>query len=117
MKEKVEVLIIVSSLRNEMIKLEKKLASYKNESPNIHKLLSTQISAFPAFSQDLQPYTLTEAQTFRAEFDSAFRNYINKLVYIATAKSKISCSRNGVKKIVEDLNPICPAGYKTKITF
>ena len=112
MKEKAEVLIIVSSLRNEMIKLEKKLTSYKNESPNIHKLLSTQISAFPIFSQDLQSYTLSEAQTFRAEFDSAFRNYINKLVYIANAKSKISCSRNGVKKIVEDLNPICPAGYK-----
>lgn len=112
MNEKAEVLTIINSLRNERIKLEKSLTFYKTAAPNIYKLLSTQISAFPAFSQDLQSYTLTEAQTFRAEFDSAFRNYINKLVYIASAKSKISCSRNGVKKIVEDLNPICPTGYK-----
>ena len=112
MKEKAEVLVVIVSLRKERIKLEKGLALYKAASPNIYKLLSTQISTFPAFPQELESYTLTEAQTFRAEFDSAFRNYINKLAYIATAKSKISCNRNGVKKIVEDLNPICPAGYK-----
>ena len=112
MNEKVEVLTIINSLRKERIKLEKSLTFYKTAAPNIYKLLSTQISTFPAFPQELESYTLTEAQTFRAEFDSAFRNYINKLAYIATAKSKISCSRNGVKKIVEDLNPICPAGYK-----
>jgi len=112
MKEKAEVLVVIVSLRKERIKLEKGLALYKAASPNIYKLLSTQISTFPALPQELESYTLNEAQTFRAEFDSAFRNYINKLAYIATAKSKISCSRNGVKKIVEDLNPICPAGYK-----
>ena len=112
MKEKAEVLVVIVSLRKERIKLEKGLALYKAASPNIYKLLSTQISTFPALPQELESYTLNEAQTFRAEFDSAFRNYINKLAYIANAKSKISCSRNGVKKIVEDLNPICPAGYK-----
>jgi hypothetical protein len=100
------------NLRKEMIKLEKNLTPYKATSPNIHKLLSTAISAFPAFSQESQSYTLSQAQNFKVEFENAFRNYINKLVYISNAKSKISCSRNGVKKIVEDLNPICPTGYK-----
>jgi len=112
MKEKAEALVIMVSLRKEMIKLEKNLIPYKATSPNIHKLLSTSISAFPAFSQESQSYTLSQAQNFKVEFENAFRNYINKLVYISNAKSKISCSRNGVKKIVEDLNPICPTGYK-----
>jgi len=111
-KEKAEALVIMVSLRKEMIKLEKNLTPYKATSPNIHKLLSTAISAFPAFSQESQSYTLSQAQNFKVEFDYAFRNYINKLVYISNAKSKISCSRNGSKKIVEDINPICPAGYK-----
>jgi alpha-tubulin suppressor-like RCC1 family protein len=112
MNEKAEVLIIMANLRNEMIKLEKNLTPYKATSPNISKLLSTAISAFPAFSQESQSYTLSQAQNFKVEFDYAFRNYINKLVYISNAKSKISCSRNGSRKIVEDINPICPAGYK-----
>ena len=112
MNEKAEALVIMVSLRKEMIKLEKNLIPYKATSPNIHKLLSTAISAFPAFSQESQSYTLSQAQNFKVEFENAFRNYINKLVYISNAKSKISCSRNGVKKIVEDLNPICPTGYK-----
>jgi hypothetical protein len=112
MNEKAEALVIMVSLRKEMIKLEKNLTPYKATSPNIHKLLSTAISAFPAFSQESQSYTLSQAQNFKVEFDYAFRNYINKLVYISNAKSKISCSRNGSKKIVEDINPICPAGYK-----
>ena len=112
MNEKAEALVIMVSLRKEMIKLEKNLTPYKATSPNIHKLLSTVISAFPAFSEESQSYTLSQVQTFRAEFENAFRNYIGRLVYISNAKSKISCSRNGVKKIVEDLNPICPTGYK-----
>jgi alpha-tubulin suppressor-like RCC1 family protein len=111
-KEKAEALVIMVSLRQEMIKLEKNLTPYKATSPNIHKLLSTAISAFPAFSQESQSYTLSQAQNFKVEFDYAFRNYINKLVYISNAKSKISCSRNDSKKIVKDINPICPAGYK-----
>ena len=112
MNEKAEALVIMVSLRKEMIKLEKNLTPYKATSPNIHKLLSTAISAFPAFSLEPQSYTLNQTQNFKVEFENAFRNYINKLVYISNAKSKISCSRNGVKKIVEDLNPICPTGYK-----
>jgi hypothetical protein len=112
MNEKAEALVIMVSLRKEMIKLEKNLTPYKATSPNIHKLLSTAISAFPAFSLESQSYTLNQTQNFKVEFENAFRNYINKLVYISNAKSKISCSRNGGKKIVEDINPICPTGYK-----
>jgi hypothetical protein len=112
MNEEAEVLIIMAILRNEMVKLEKNLTSYKATSPNIHKLLTKEISVFPAFSKESFSSTLSQVQTFRAEFENAFRNYIGRLVYISNAKSKISCSRNGVKKIVEDLNPICPTGYK-----
>jgi len=112
MNEEAEVLIIMAILRNEMVKLEKNLTSYKATSPNIHKLLTKEISVFPAFSKESFSSTLSQVQTFRAEFENAFRNYIGRLVYISNEKSKISCSRNGVNKIVEDLNPICPTGYK-----
>ena len=110
-RERGEVMKIVE---NEMVKLEKNLSSYKATSPNIHKLLTKEISVFPAFSKESFSSTLSQVQTFRAEFENAFRNYIGRLVYISNAKSKISCSRNGGKKIVEDINPICPTGYKKR---
>lgn len=111
-REKSEVLLIINNLRNEKLKLEKSLIFYKETSPNIHKLLSAEISAFPAFSQELQSSTLSQAQTFQVEFQKAFRSYINKLTFIYDVKSKIICNRKGIKKTVIDINPTCPLGYK-----